>query len=626
MHVHAEARIAGWRLTLLRVSTVVLFVLLGTGFWQLQVVKSDYYANLAERNRIRTLPLMAPRGLILDRDGRPMVDHYPSHSVILVREHIQEIQTSLPTIAQGLALDPAWLEQHLEKYRDAPPYQPIVLKHEASTADIAFVEAHRTDLPELELILMYRRRYPPDGLGAHLFGYVGEASKDEMEEGGYSLGAIIGKLGLERHYDPVLRGEDGERRVIVDSRGKEVAKLDDKYPAAGKPIRLTLDSDVQLAAEQAMAGRQGAVVALDPRTGDVLAFLSHPNFDPNLFAIRVQPEEWRTLTDDPSKPLLNRVTQAQLSPGSTFKIVTATAALEEKLFDPNTFTVYCPGYANHYGRTFRCWKPGGHGAVNFHRALVESCDVFFYQVGRRLGIERIARYSKQFGLGSATGIDFPGEKTGLVPSPEWKQRTQKQPWYDGETISVAIGQGPVLVTPLQLAYAAGGIASGGVFARPRLLLDPEEPPSLHRVPLREETVALVTDALWGVVNENGTGTSARLEDIDVAGKTGTAQLVGYDTLKRLGRGASGRLVDNAWFVALAPRRNPEIVVVVLLEHGQHGASAAPIAREVVRAYYEKKARGPRPPAAAGEAARVRPVAAHPNASAEAAGSPKEPQD
>lgn len=624
MHVHAEARITGWRLTLLRVSTIVLFVLLGTGFWQLQVVKSDYYSDLAERNRIRTLPLMAPRGLILDRDGRPLVDHYASLSVILVREHIQGIRTSLPTIAQGLGLEPAWLEQHLEKYSDAPLYQPIVLKHEASMADIAFVEAHRTDLPELELILMYRRRYPPDGLGAHLFGYVGEASKGEIEEHGYSLGAIIGKLGLEQHYDRILRGEDGERRVIVDSRGKEVAKLDDKRPVAGHPIRLTLDSDVQLAAEQAMAGRQGAVIALDPRTGDILAFLSHPAFDPNLFAIRVQPEEWRGLTDDPSKPLLNRVTQAQLSPGSTFKIITATAALEEHLFDRNTFTVYCPGYANHYGRTFQCWKPGGHGTVDFHRALVESCDVFFYQVGRRLGIERIARYSKQFGLGSPTGIDFPGEKNGLVPSPEWKQRAQKQPWYDGETISVAIGQGPVLVTPLQLAYAAGGIASGGVFARPRLLLDPEEPPALKHVPLQPETVAFLTDALWGVVNENGTGTSARLENVDVAGKTGTAQLVGYDTLKRLGRSTTGRLVDNAWFVGLAPRRNPEIVVAVLLEHGQHGASAAPIAREVIRAYYAKKEGGPRPP---GEVARVRPVAAHANASAEEATAPgKEPQD
>ncbi len=594
MNLHSEPRIPAWRLTALRSFSVALLLLLLTAFWQLQVVKSNYYSNLAERNRIRTLPLMAPRGLILDRDGRPLVDHYPSTSVILVREHMKDIQGSLPVIARGLELDAAWLEEYLEKYRDAPPYQPIILKDEASIADIAFVEAHRTDMPELELIQMYRRRYPPDGLGAHLFGYVGEASKGELETAGLSLGAIVGKMGLERSYDPVLRGEDGERRVIVDSRGKEVAKLDDKRPTAGHKIRLTLDSDLQFAAEQAMQGRQGAVIALDPRTGDILAFLSRPAYDPNVFAIRVQPDQWRALTQDPAKPLLNRVTQAQLAPGSVFKIIIATAALEENLIDPDTFHVFCPGYANHYGRTFRCWRPEGHGTVNLHLALVHSCDVFFYQVGRRLGIERIARYSKMLGLGTPTGVGFPDEKGGLVPSPEWKQRTQKQPWYDGETISVAVGQGPVLVTPLQLAYTVGGIASGGNFARPRLVLEPAEAPAIKQVSLRPETVALVTDALWGVVNEGGTGSAAYLEGIDVAGKTGTAQLVGYDTVRRLGK-VGRHLTENAWFVSFAPRRNPEIVVVVLLEHGEHGALAAPVAREVIKAYYEKKLRGPQTP-------------------------------
>lgn len=608
MNLQTEPRIPAWRIIALRSFSIGVLLLLLTAFWQLQVVKSDYYSNLAERNRIRTLPLMAPRGLILDRDGRPLVDHYASLSVILVREHMKDIQGSLPIIARGLELDPAWLEEYLEKYRDTPPYQPILLKDEASMADIAFIEGHRTDMPELELILMYRRRYPPDGLGAHLFGYVGEASKGEMETAGLPLGAIIGKMGLERYYDSVLRGEDGERRVIVDSRGKEVSKLDDKRPVAGHPIRLTLDSDVQRAAEQAMQGRQGAVVALDPRTGDILAFLSRPAYDPNLFAIRVQADQWRALTEDPAKPLLNRVTQAQLAPGSVFKIVIATAALEENLIDKNTFTVFCPGYANHYGRTFRCWRPEGHGTMNLHNAIVNSCDVFFYQLGRKLGIERISRYAKQFGLGSPTELDFPDEKAGLVPSPEWKQRTQKQPWYDGETISVAVGQGPVLVTPLQLAYMVGGITSGGVFARPRLLMDPDAAPITHQVPLRPETVATLTDALWGVVNEGGTGAVARLEGIDVAGKTGTAQLVGYDTLRRVG-GVGRHLTENAWFIGFAPRRNPEIVVVVLLEHGLHGALAAPIARDVIKAYYDKK-RGPQTPIS--EAAHVQTPVEHAN--------------
>jgi len=359
-----------------------------------------------------------------------------------------------------------------------------------------------------------------------------------------------------------------------------------------------VESSRGLAAEEALRGRQGALVALDPRSGDVLAAVSHPAFDPALFAVRIRPDEWRALTEDPAKPLLNRVTQAQLAPGSVFKILITTAALEEGLYD-KPFTVYCPGWANHYGRTFRCWRPEGHGVVGLHRAVVESCDVFFYEMGRRLGIDRISRYAKLLGLGSATGIDLPGEESGLVPSREWKQRVQKQPWYDGETISVAIGQGPIMVTPLQLAYAVGGIASGGVFARPRLLLEPETPPAIHRISLQPETVAVLTDALWGVVNEErGTGRAAGLPEVDVGGKTGTAQLVGFDTLRRIGGRPARTLVENAWFVALAPRRNPEIVVAVLLEHGEHGASAAPLAREVIKAYYDKKTRRLGPPVVA----------------------------
>lgn len=586
MPFNADTRLPSRRLGILRVALVALFVLLLTGFWQLQVVRSDYYANLAERNRIRTLPVMAPRGLILDRNSRPLVDHYPSFSVVLIREYVEELQDSLPALARSLDLDPAWLEERLEEYSDAPPYLPIVLKDEASLSDIAFIEAHRTDLPELELLLMYRRRYPTDGFGAHLFGYVGEVSQKELGEQGFQMGDVVGKMGLERYYNKVLMGENGQRRVIVDSLGKEVEKLDRIKPIPGRPLRLTLDRDLQLAAEGAMEGHQGALVALDPRSGDVLAAVSRPAFDPNLFAIRIPPEEWRKLTENPAKPLLNRAIQAQLAPGSVFKIIIATAALEEGAINPSSFRVFCPGWANHYGRVFRCWRPEGHGVVDLHKALVQSCDVFFYEAGRRLGIERISEYAQRLGLGQPTGIDMPGEEPGLIPSREWKQRARGEPWYDGETISVAIGQGPLLVTPLQLAYAVGGIASGGVFARPRLILDGE--PEIHRTELKPETVAAVTDALWGVVNEDGTGRGARLVGIDVAGKTGTAQLVGLDTLRRVGGKPVRTLTDNAWFVAFAPRKNPEIVVSVLLEHGKHGASAAPLARQVIETYYATK--------------------------------------
>lgn len=591
MYLHAAPKLSPERLSLVRYGLVAVALLLLTGFWQLQVVRSDYYTDLAERNTIRTLPLMAPRGMILDREGRVLVDHHPSFSVILIREHAPQVRESLPAIARGLNLDPATLNQRLEEFAAAPPFQPIVLKDDATLADIAFVEAHRTDLPELELLLMYRRRYPAHGFGAHLFGYVGEASQREIASSGYALGDVIGKMGLERYYNKILMGENGQRRVIVDSRGKEVEKLDQKKPIPGRPITLTIDYDLQLAAEQVMEGHQGALVALDPRSGDILAIVSRPSFDPTLFATRISPDQWNALTEDPSKPLLNRAIQAQLSPGSVFKVVVATAALEEGFFD-RPYAVRCPGFAEHYGRVFRCWRPEGHGVMDLHNAIVNSCDVFFYQVGRQLGIERIAHYARELGLGSVTGVDLPGEETGLIPSPEWKQKTRKQPWWAGETISVAVGQGPVLVTPLQLAYVIGGIASGGVFAQPRLVLEPGREPVIRRVALRPETVTRLTDALWGVVNEGGTGAGARLADVDLAGKTGTAQLVGYDTLKRLGARPTRTLIENAWFVGFAPRRNPEIVVAVLLEHGVHGASAAPLARDVIKAYYDKKQRGP----------------------------------
>ncbi len=590
-----ERKVATRRLAILRYATIAGVLLLLIGFWRLQIVRSSYYATLAGRNCIRTLPIMAPRGLILDHDAHVLVDNYPSFSVILVREHMRDPEESLAAIAHGLRLDRAWLEERLEEFRNAAPYHPIVLKDEATLADIAYIEAHRTDLPEIELLMMHRRRYPPHGFGAHLFGYVGEVSKHEVAGGQYNPGAVVGKLGLERRYNEILMGRDGQRRVLVDSRGREVGRLDYEQPIPGRPIRLTIDSDVQLAAERVLEGRQGAVVALNPRTGDILALVSRPAFDPNLFAVRMSPQDWQQLTDDYRKPLLNRVTQAQLAPGSVFKIIVATAALEEGLFD-KPFTVRCTGTAHHYGRAFRCWRPEGHGQVDLHKAIVESCDIFFYEVGKRLGIERIAYYAQKLGLGGPTGVDLPSEARGLVPSPGWKQRAHQEAWWPGDTISVAVGQGPVIVTPLQLAYVLGGIASGGVLVRPHLLLDSDNrnrEATTYRFPLKEGTVRELTDAMWGVVNEGGTGAVARLPEIDVAGKTGTTQLVGYDTLRRIGSPSSRQpqLVDNAWFVGMAPRRNPEIVVTVLLEHGGHGAAAAPLAREVIRAYYEKKNRG-----------------------------------
>ena len=586
-YVSSAPRFEEGRVQILRGAAVLLIVVLLAGFWSLQVARADYYARLADRNRIRTLSLLAPRGLIYDRKGRVLVDSYPSFTVILIREHIEEVQASLDRIARGLNLERDWLDKRLKEFEKSAPYTPIVLKEDASLADIAFVEAHQFDLPELELVRMYRRRYPPGELGAHLFGYVGEASRQEVEQLGHASGDIIGKMGIEQHYNNLLMGQSGQRRVIVDSRGKQVEVLGINPSAPGQNISLTIDLDLQLAAEELLQGRKGALVALDPRTGDILAMASQPTFDPNLFAVRVPAEEWRNLVENPDKPLFNRAIQAALSPGSVFKVMIATAALQEGIID-ETFTLQCPGFANHYGRVFRCWKPGGHGVVNLHKALSQSCDVFFYEVGKRLGIEQIARYAKEFGLGAPTGVDLPSgaEASGLVPSPEWKRRARNEEWYLGETISVAIGQGPINTTPLQLAYAIGGIASGGVFSQPRIHKT-DAPPVQRTVDLDPEYVKMVTDALWAVVNEGGTAPGARLPGIDLAGKTGTAQIVSLSKMTTADGKPIRSFIANAWFVGFAPRRDPEIIVAVLVEHGEHGSSAAPLARDIIRTYYEK---------------------------------------
>ena len=586
-----DERLPQGRLAVCTYAVFGVVALLLLGFWKLQVLDSNYYVELAERNRIRSIPIIAPRGRMLDREGRVLVDNYPSFSILLLRDNPDEVKRDLPQVAEGLGIRLEELQAQIDESGSLPRFQPIVIKYEASDADIAFVESHRADLPVLELLMVHRRRYPRDGFLAHAAGYVGEVSAQQVERsnGRYRSGDIVGKTGLERQYNDILMGTDGLRRVIVNSVGKEVARLEQKEPIPGKPIQLTIDYDLQVVAEAALTGQKGAVVALDPQTGEVLAMVSHPAADSNLFASRIPREEWKRLNEDPDTPLLNRSIQAQLAPGSVFKVIMATAMLESKAI-PEDFTAYCPGYADFYGRTFRCHiisKGHGHGLVDLHAAVVQSCDIFFYNLGKRLGIDRIAYYAYQLGLGQKTGIDLPGEEDGLVPSSEWKRRVFKQKWYPGETISVAIGQGATITTPLQLARSFGGIALGGVFHQPHLLKNGQAG-NVVQFPLHEDTTDKVTQALFGVVNEGGTAAGARLEGIEFCGKTGTAQLISSDGLKRAGK-AHRRFADNAWFVGYAPRRNPEIVVAVLVEHGEHGSTAAaPIARDIIRAYYDKK--------------------------------------
>jgi penicillin-binding protein 2 len=582
----------------LAVASYIIVGMIGVlllGFWKLQVIDADKYSSMAERNRVRYIPVIAPRGRMLDRDGRVLVDNRPAFSVLLLRDDPRLVEKHLHTISEGLDIPLDDLREQLTNTRNLPKFQPIIIKPDASQADIAFIESHRSDIPVLEMISVSRRRYPAGVFLAHAVGYVGEVSEQQIESstGKFRPGDFVGKTGLERQYNDQLQGTDGMRRVVVNSVGQEVDRLATQEAIPGKQITLTIDYDLQQIAEQSLGVRPGAVVALDPRNGEVLAMVSRPTPDPNDFAVRIQADVWKQLNDDPLHPLLNRAIQAQLAPGSVFKIVTATAMLEDHN-PPESFTTFCPGYGTFYGRQFKCWVysskkgPTSHGTANLHEAILKSCDIFFYTVGMRLGIDRLAYYGDKFGIGHKTGIDLPAEESGLMPSEQWAGRVFHRKWYAGETISVAIGQGAITTTPLQLARMIGGIASGGVFKQPHLLKDAQNV-SEERFAISEPTVEKITDAMYGVMNEpGGTGASLKLAGIEFSGKSGTAQVIGYDVRSRMGK--QKKFEDNAWFVGYAPKRNPEICVAVLVqESGQHGGEAAgPVVKDIIKAYYDKK--------------------------------------
>jgi penicillin-binding protein 2 len=577
------------KVTVFQYVVVVVFLFLVSGFWKLQVQNPQFYDERAQQNSIKSVPLLAPRGRILDRDGRVIVDNHSSFSLILARDLLKE--DHLSAIAQGLDLDYSDLIARVRRFRAQPKYVPIVIKEELTPADLNFVESHRDFFPELVLIQAQRRLYPQNGMMAHVIGYTGEISEEELdlpEFAKYNPGDVIGKFGIEREYNSTLMGVDGQRQVVVDNRGQVRQTLKSKPAIPGKDLQLTIDLDLQVVAELAMEGRNGAVVALDPRNGNVLAMVSRPTFDANKFAVRIKTKDWKEIADNPDHPMLDRAIQAQQAPGSTFKPIVALAGLESGSID-DKFTVHCSGGVALYGRYQKCWvSPKGHGTLALHSGIVHSCDVYFYTIGARMGIDHIAFYGDLAGFGHPTGIDLPHEATGIMPSAEWKLHNYREKWYAGETPSVAIGQGALTVTPLQLARAIGGMAVGGVWHHPHLLrsLDQADKPVTWN--LNPDNVKDVLDGMYGVVNEGGTGVRAALPHIEVCGKTGSAQLASNEYLKSAGH--SKDLRDNAWFVGLAPRSAPEIVVVALFEHGEHGQFAAPIARDVIKAYFDKKTR------------------------------------
>jgi len=586
----ASAKMAAFQYT-----AAAIFLFLVSGFWELQIKSPEIYSERAERNRIRALPVIAPRGKILDRDGRTIVDNHSSWSVLLSRETLKP--EHLHEIADGLHLDYDDLMKKFNRYKRRPKYEPLIIKEELTPAELAFVESHRDPetFPEMELITSQRRLYPENGILSHVVGYTGEISESELdlpEYGKYNQGQIIGKTGIEKQYNDMLMGVDGERQSVVDNLGRERQVLGMKEARPGHNVQLTIDLDLQVVAELALEGRRGAVVALNPQNGEILAMASKPSFDPNKFAVRIKSKDWRELTGDPGNPLLNRAIQAQWAPGSTFKPIVALAGMESGAVDENT-TYNCPGGATFFGHYYMCW--GTHGAVSLHKGMAQSCDSYFYNVGNKTGIESIAFYATQAGLGAKSGIDLPNEAAGTVPSPEWKLRNYRQKWFAGETISVSIGQGALTATPLQIARAIGGLAAGGVWHVPHLTLSATKDEKPHEWAVNAENVRKIVYGTYGVVNEGGTGGRAKLPGVDVCGKTGSAQVASGEYEK-----THKDLKDNAWFVGFAPCYNPEIVVAVLWENvGLHGQFAAPTARDVMKAYFDKKER-----AAEAEAARV----------------------
>ena len=595
MKIYEDLRGLQRRAGVAQAVVAVCMVLLVVYFWHLQVVRGRYFRELSENNRMRAISIPAPRGPLFDRNGRLLAENRSSFNVVLTTERRSDLNLALARLASLISFDPAAVQERLNE--QGPRFRSLIVKTDATEGDVASVEARRLEEPEASVEVVPVRSYPLGTGAAHVLGHVGEVTDKQLEQEGFQgiePGTVVGQAGLELQYNRELMGRDGLRKIIVNSRGVEVTEAERVAPVDGPRAVLAIDLDLQRAFEEAMAGQSGSVIAMDPETGEVLAYLSTPGYDPNAFSAGIQSADWGRLMTDPEKPLINRVIQGQYPPGSTFKIVAALAALQEGVITPQT-RFHCPWYLNVYGTMFRCHKEDGHGTLDLQHAIALSCNVYFYNVGIRLEIERLARYAKLVGLGRPTGIDLPHELGGLFQDPEWKMRTQKQRWFPAETVSVAIGQA-MAVTPAQLARVAAVVASGGRLVRPHLMnsiggraVNTEPPVDLG---FRPGVVATVRDAMLAVVAE-GTGQRAKLDGVAVAGKTGSAQVV---THARLESNKSARLYQpHGWFMAFTPPTNgkPGLAVAVLVEHGVGGGvSAAPVVGKALARYYGVPAIGP----------------------------------
>jgi penicillin-binding protein 2 len=579
--------------TVFWVVSALIFLALSV-YWKVQIVDHKKFSGLAEANRTRQRALAAPRGLIRDRTGEILADNEASFKVSFIRENVKDMEASLAAVGRLLEIDGETLRARIEQYKDLQPFEPIVVEDGLGPRDVAPIESRRLEFPELVVDAEPRRFYPHRTLAAHVLGYLQERTPEEIRaepDRAARVGEMVGKTGVERQYDAILTGEDGKIIEFVDSLGRVSEEDARQNPIQGGDIFLTLDRRLQAAAEEALEGREGVVVALDPESGEILALASFPTFDPNRFITRFTPDEWSQLTNDPLSPLENRAIRGLYAPGSIFKLVMGLGGLDFGYVTPET-SVYCSGSTQIYGAVRHCWFAPGHGSMNLADAIKNSCNIYFYTLGRRMGVDMIALAAGRLGLGKMTGVDLAGEKEGLVPSSEWKMRTLKTVWYPGETISVAIGQGQLQVTPLQIAALTAMIAKRGQRKRPHLFLSSpaggkSEPAEIDvagaaaaELPFKPSAYESVIAGMWGSVNDGGTGKGAFVEGMDVCGKTGSTQVVSRESAERLSQ-AGREIKTHSWFSGFAPRDNPRIVVTVLVEYGGGGgATAAPVARRI----------------------------------------------
>ena len=580
---------------------VVSFLLIFLCLWYLQVIRGGEFRKLSENNRIRIRENPADRGMLLDRKGRVLAHNRPSFDVSLVPEDVQSDLQVLARVGEILNMGPEEIREKLRSLKRRPPFKPVKIKSDIDWNELALLESNRVHLSGLVVDVRPRRAYDYGDLASHLIGYLGEADENEVRSQKgipYRMGSLIGKYGVEYACESDLRGVDGGWQMEVDAMGREVRPLQSVEPFPGNNVVLTVDLDLQKVAEESFQNKNGALIAMDPRNGRILAMVSKPSFDPSLFARNISPEEWQSLVENPFHPLQNKTVQGQYPPGSVFKIVTAIAGLESGIITPKTqFT--CSGFYPYGNRDFRCWKEGGHGSLALHRAIVESCDIYFYQLGLKVGVDRIAHYASELGLGKVTGIPLPHERSGTVPSSLWKKKRFGTSWYPGETLSLAVGQGYLNATPVQLVRLISAVAHQGKFYLPHLVERVEDPrgkipkeyPPLEtgRADLSESTLHIIQQSLMDAVNDpHGTGWACAMKEVKAAGKTGTAQVI--KMAQDFKKGDMNRMPlkfrDHAWFVAYAPVENPQISIAVLVEHGGFGgAVAAPIAKKVFEKFF-----------------------------------------